>query len=301
MLIGTLQDHRHQPPEDPVTATVGTVLQAAARRLLAAGIDTARLDARLLLSAVLKLEAPALIAHPDRQLSAAERERFLNLLERRCRRQPLAQLLGRREFWGLSFRVTADTLDPRPDSETVIEAALAGIADRTAPLEILDLGTGTGCLLLALLHDLPRAAGIGIDCSEPALAVARANAADLGLADRARFRHGHWGDGLAGSFDFVVGNPPYVSSAEIERLMPEVSRHEPRLALDGGPDGLDAYRAIAGQISALLRPQGRLVLEVGADQSDSVAALFAAAGLACVAVHRDLSDRPRALVLQWNC
>jgi release factor glutamine methyltransferase len=287
-------------PGSPIClfATVGAALQGAAGRLLAAGIGTARLDARLLLGEVLKLDAPELIAHPDRPLTAAAQARFLDLLERRCLRQPLSQLLGRREFWGLSFRVTTDTLDPRPDSEAVVEAALVGVGDRAVPLDILDLGTGTGCLLLALLHELPRATGVGIDRSEPALAVARANAADLRLADRASFRQGHWGAGLTGGFDLVVANPPYVPGAEIDQLMPEVSRHEPRLALDGGPDGLAAYRAIAGQISGLLRPQARLVVEIGAGQRDSVAAVFAAGGLVCTAMHRDLSKRPRALVFQ---
>ncbi len=283
-----------------MTATVAAALQDATRRLRAAGIGSARLDARLLLGEVLDLEAPQLIAHPERPLTAVEGERFLGLLDRRCRRQPLSQLLGRREFWGLAFRVTADTLDPRPDSETVVEAALAGLADRSAPLRILDLGTGTGCLLLALLHELPWAVGIGIDRSEPALAVASANADDLGLADRATFRAGDWTDGLVGTFDLVVSNPPYIPSPAIGRLMPEVARHEPRLAIDGGADGLAAYRAIAAGIARLLHPDSRLVVEIGAGQNDSVAALFAAAGVGCTAVGRDLSGRPRCLVLRWN-
>jgi release factor glutamine methyltransferase len=283
-----------------MSATVAAVLEEAMRRLRAAGIDSARLDARLLLGDVLVLDGPALIAHPERALAAAEEARFLELLERRCRREPVAQLLGRREFWGLCFRVTADTLDPRPDSETLVEAALARVADRTAPLRILDLGTGTGCLLLALLHELPQATGLGIDCSEAALAVAHANAAALGLADRAAFRRGDWTAGLTGSFDLVVSNPPYIPRAEIEALMPEVAQHEPRLALDGGIDGLDAYRAIAAGIAGFLRPQGHLLLEIGVGQSDSVTALFAAAGFRRAALRHDLSGRPRCLVLRWN-
>jgi release factor glutamine methyltransferase len=283
-----------------MTATVAAALHDATRRLRIAGIDGARLDARLLLGHVLDLEAPRLIADPDRPLTAAARARLTELLDRRCRRQPLAQILGRREFWGLAFRVTADTLDPRPDSETVVEAALGAVADRSAALRILDLGTGTGCLLLALLHELRRATGIGTDRSESALAVARANAVDLGLADRATFRTGDWTDGLAGTFDLVVSNPPYIPSAAIDRLMPEVARHEPRLAIDGGADGLAAYRAIAAGIAASLRPQSRLIVEIGAGQKEPVAALFAAAGLACTAVRNDLSGQPRCLILQWN-
>jgi release factor glutamine methyltransferase len=283
-----------------MAGTVATALQDAARRLQAAGIDSARLDSRLLLGAVIGLQAPQLIAHPERALTAAENARFRDLVGQRSRRRPLAQLLGRREFWGLNFRVTSDTLDPRPDSEAVIEAALACVADRAAPLRILDLGTGTGCLLLSLLHELPQATGVGVDRSDGALAVARANAADLGLADRAAFRLGNWTDGLNASFDLVVSNPPYIPTAEIAGLMPEVACHEPRVALDGGPDGLDAYRAIAKGLVGLLRPSAYLLLEVGDGQGDSVAAVFAAAGLACTARRNDLGGRQRCLTLRWN-
>jgi release factor glutamine methyltransferase len=283
-----------------MTATVGTLLQTATRRLHGAGIDTARLDARLLLGDVLKVEPPALVAHPERALSAADCERYHHLVEERARRRPIAHLLGRREFWGLRFRVTADTLDPRADSETLVAAALAHIGDRARPLRVLDLGTGTGCLLLALLHELPAAAGLGVDRSDEALAVARANAADLRLADRAAFRRSSWGEGLRESFDLVISNPPYIPAAEIDRLMPEVARYEPRLALDGGPDGLARYREIAGGMRRLLRPDGWLVLEIAGGQGDSVAAVFAAAGLRCVAARRDLAGSDRCLVMQWN-
>jgi release factor glutamine methyltransferase len=283
-----------------MTMVVAMALQRAAGRLLAAGIDSARLDARLLLGAVLGLEPPQLIAHPERALTTEEEARYRALLEQRCRRRPLAQLLGRREFWGLAFRVTPDTLDPRPDRETVIEAALACVADRQAPLRVLDLGTGTGCLLLSLLHELRHATGIGVDRSDAALAVARANAADLGLVDRAAFQPGNWTEGLEGSFDLVVSNPPYIPSAAIDDLMPEVARHEPRLALDGGADGLAAYRAIAAGLAGLLRPDAHLLVEIGDGQSDSVAAVFAAGGLICTARRNDLGGRTRCLTLRWN-
>jgi release factor glutamine methyltransferase len=283
-----------------VSATVGTALQAAVGRLYAAGIDTARLDARLLLGDVLRLETAELVAHPERPLAAPERERFRELIERRCRHQPVSQLLARREFWGLTFRVTADTLIPRPETETIVEQALAGIADRTQPIRILDLGTGTGCLMLTLLHELPKATGMAVDRSLGALAVARANAEDLGLAARAEFRHGNWTEGLTESFDLVVSNPPYITTPEMEQLAPEVARHEPHLALHGGWDGLDCYRAIARGLEGRLRPAGRLLLEIGATQGDSVVAIFAAAGLRCSARHADLAGLPRCLVLQWN-
>lgn len=283
-----------------MTANVGAALQAAARRLHAAGIESARLDARLLMGETLQFDDALIVAHPERGLTPTERERFHDLVDRRCGREPIAQLLGRREFWGLTFRVTADTLDPRPDSETLVEAALGEAADRDTPLRILDLGTGTGCLLLALLHERPGATGLGIDCSEPALAVARANAAALGLDGRAAFRSGNWATGLTESFDLVVSNPPYIPSAEIAGLMPEVARHEPRRALDGGADGMAAYRAIADGIGGVLHTQGSLVVEVGADQSQPVAALFVAAGLSCRGIRPDLSGHARCLVLRWN-
>ena len=283
-----------------MTATVGTALDAAVRRLYAGGIDTARLDARLLLGDVLKLETTDLVAHPERPLAAPEVERFRDLIERRCRHQPVSQLLARREFWGLTFRVTADTLIPRPETETVVEAALAGLADRGHAIRILDLGTGTGCLLLALLHELPQATGIGVDRSPGALAVARANATALGLAERAELRLGNWSDGLTESFDLIVSNPPYITTPAMDQLAPEVARHEPHLALHGGWDGLDCYRAIAGGLAGILHPDGRLLLEIGADQGDSAAAIFAAAGFRCTARHDDLAGLPRCLVLQWN-
>jgi release factor glutamine methyltransferase len=283
-----------------MTATVAAALQEAARRLHAAGVDSARLDARLLLAAVLKLDAPQLVAHPERAMTTVEEARFHDLVDHRSRRRPLAQLLGRREFWGLNFRVTPDTLDPRPDSETLVEAALACVTDRAASLRILDLGTGTGCLLLSLLHELPQARGIGVDWSDAALVVAAANAAQLGLAGRAMFRRGDWTDGLNGTFALIVANPPYIPRAEIDGLMPEVARYEPRLALDGGADGLDAYRAIAKGTVGLSGPHTHLLVEVGDGQGDSVGAVFAAAGYRCTARHADLGGRTRCLTLQWN-
>jgi release factor glutamine methyltransferase len=283
-----------------MSATVGKALQSAVGRLHAAGIDTARLDARLLLGEVLNLETADLVAHPERPLAAPESERFHDLIARRCRHQPVSQLLARREFWGLTFRVTADTLTPRPETETLVEQALARIPERTQALRILDLGTGTGCLLLALLHELPRATGLAIDRSAAALAVARVNAAALGLAARAEFRLGDWMNGLSERFDLIVSNPPYIATSEMEQLSAEVARHEPHLALHGGADGLDCYRAIARGLGRCLRPDGRLLLEIGAGQADSVVAIFAAAGFASAGRHDDLAGFARCLVLQWN-
>jgi release factor glutamine methyltransferase len=281
-----------------VTANVGTALAEAARRLQRAGVEAPHHEARLLLAHMLGVETATLVGYPERALTPAEGGRYEALIDRRARREPLTHILGRREFWGLAFRVTADTLDPRPDSETLIEAVLGQLPDRQAPLRLLDLGTGTGCLLLALLSELPQASGLGVDCSAAALAVAEANAGDLGLAGRAAFRLGRWGERLSQPFDLIVSNPPYIRAGDIDGLMPEVARYEPRLALDGGPDGLDSYRVLAGDIARLLAGNGLAALEVGLDQAPAVADLGAAAGLGQATFRRDLAGHIRCLVFR---
>jgi release factor glutamine methyltransferase len=216
------------------------------------------------------------------------------------RREPMAYILGEREFWGLSFKVTPAVLVPRPDSETVIEVVLDLLADRHRPWRILDLGTGSGCLLLTLLREFPAASGVGMDTSADALAVAQANAEALGVASRATLSTGDWRETgwteqLGGPFDLVVSNPPYIPSADIDDLMPEVARFEPRQALDGGPDGLVAYRAIAAGASKLITRGGWLVVEVGEGQSLDISALFAAAGLVPRPPWKDLGGVQRVV------
>jgi release factor glutamine methyltransferase len=276
--------------------TIETEIDRAARRLSAAGISGARAEARLLAGAALGLAKETLLAFPERTLAPAERARLHDLVRRRASREPVARILGVREFWSLPFRVTADTLIPRPESETVVEAALETIADRNEALEVLDLGTGTGCLLLALLSELPNATGLGIDGSERALDVARANARALGLAPRARFRRGDWGKGLEGGFDLILANPPYIPDARIGKLEPEVAKFEPRLALAGGRDGLECFRAIAAELTRLLVPGGRLVLELGEGQADSVTAILARRRLKVTGLSYDLAGHPRCIV-----
>jgi release factor glutamine methyltransferase len=276
--------------------TVRALLDAAAERLAAAGVDAPRRDARLLLAAALATDTAALLAHVDRRVDAAAAARFSGSIDRRAAREPVSRILGTREFWSLSFRLTPATLDPRPDSETLIEAAFGGIADRQAPLRLLDLGTGSGCLLLALLSELPNATGIGVDRDPAAVAAAAANAEALGFAARAAFQVGDWAAGLAGPFDLVVSNPPYVPAGEIDLLAPEVARFEPRAALEGGADGLDAYRALAPEIARLLRDGGRAVLELGAGQHAAVAAILGAAGLEIRGFRNDLNGILRCVV-----
>lgn len=280
-----------------MTLTVAEALRAIAPRLAAAGVPHARAEARLLLAHAAGLTQETIIGYPERLLDGAAQARLQALVERRARREPLAQITGTREFWSLPFRVSGATLTPRPDSETLIEAALAAVPDRLAPLRILDLGTGTGCLLLALLWEMPRSTGLGIDLSEAAVAVARQNAADLRLSDRARFRRDDWMNGVNERFNLVITNPPYIASAELDGLEPEVSRFEPRTALDGGADGLESYRAIARGLDGVLADGGAAVFEVGAGQADAVAQILTAAGLQEKARRFDLAGIARCLVV----
>ncbi len=219
-------------------------------------------------------------------------------MARRLAREPLAFILGRREFWGLPFAVSPATLVPRPDSEALIEAAIAAFPDRSRVGSVLDLGTGTGCLLLAALTEFPAAHGVGIDLLPAAATLARRNAAMLGLRNRCAFMSGDWASAVAGRFDLILSNPPYIASGTIGHLMPEVALYEPGTALDGGVDGLSAYRAITPELRRLLAAEGAAVLEVGNDQAAAVARLGRQAGLDAVAVHADLSGAARALVLR---
>ena len=275
--------------------SIGACLEEGARCLAAAGIPDARREARLILAHALGIEPVTILGYPER--AVADARRFDSLIARRAAREPLSYLTGRREFWSLDFEVTPATLDPRADSETLVEAALAAIQDREAPLSIADFGTGTGCLLLALLSELPNAKGLGIDIAEDTLAVARRNAARLGLAERALFAIGDWCGSLVGPFDLIVSNPPYIPAGEIAGLQPEVAEFEPRRALDGGADGLDAYRRLGPDFCRLLRPGGRAVLEFGLGQGAAVAGLMSAEGLIPQGFSSDIAGRERCLTL----
>ena len=278
--------------------TIRTALDAAARSLAAAGVPEPRLEARVLLGRALDTGREALLGYPERSITPAQREALEAAVERRRAREPTAYILGEREFWSLGFLVGRDTLIPRPDSETVVEAALAAVADRTAALSVLDLGTGSGCLLLALLSELPGARGVGVDVSAGALKVARANAARLGCAERAHFLCGDWGGALGGRWDLIVANPPYLDGAEIDALAPEIAAFEPRVALCGGAGALACYRALAPDVARLLAPRGAAVLEVGAGHAATVAAVLADHGLAEAGRRRDLAGIERCVVVR---
>jgi release factor glutamine methyltransferase len=288
------------PTQAAVTPTIAAIRRDLARRLRDAGLDTPELDARILVGDALGLDHAALAAHPDRPLSSDETAAIAALAQRRLDHEPVARILGVKEFWGLPFQLNAATLVPRPETETVIEMALAIVGDaRGRALRIADLDTGSGALLLALLSELPGAWGVGTDISVAALGCARSNAGALGLAGRAAFVACDHGAALTGGFDLIVANPPYVATADIADLPPEVRDFDPRRALDGGSDGLSAYRAIANDGDRLLAPGGVLVLELGAGLLDTVLSLTGAAGLAPAAPCRtDLSDIPRAIAVR---
>jgi release factor glutamine methyltransferase len=279
-----------------MSLSVAKLLDDATDKLKDAGIDHPRRDARLLLASALNVDQAAILARDDLAVAAPVEALFRAHIARRAAREPVSRILGRRGFWTLDLAITPDTLDPRPDSETVIEATLAAIADREAPLRVLDLGTGSGCLLLALLSELPRAFGIGVDRAAGAARTARVNAVAARLADRAQFVVGEWTTALAGRFDVVVGNPPYIRRDEMQRLMPEVARFDPVLALDGGPDGLDAYRAILDDLPRVLAPKAVIALEIGAGQGDAVATLVSAAHLELRGRRSDLAGVERCIL-----
>lgn len=279
------------PPE-----TIGSTLGTVAAALAEAGFDQARRRARRLVAAALGLSASEVFARLDRMITEDDGKRVSEILARAVAHEPLSRILGVREFWGFEFMLSPDTLDPRPESETVVDAVLARLPDRARAYRILDLGTGSGCLLLALLAELPGATEIGVDVAPGAVEMARCNAERLGLGPRADFVIGDWAEPLGQEFDVVVANPPYVASTDIEGLPPEVRDYDPRRALDGGADGLDGYRAIAAELPWLLRSGGVFAGEFGQGQDAAVAELIGASGLRIDCVVPDLAGIPRCVV-----
>jgi release factor glutamine methyltransferase len=280
--------------------TIGDLLRAATTRLSAAGVADARRDARILLAAALGIDMGMLIARDDQSASPEAAQRFDAMIRRREAREPVARILGRRGFWTLDLQVTTDTLDPRPDSETVVEAVLARLSDKTAPYRILDLGTGSGCLLLALLSELPKAWGLGVDRSPGAAAAARANARLNRLDTRTSVMVGDWATSLDARFDVVVANPPYIEQDAIAGLMPEVREYDPVAALDGGLDGLDAYRAILADLPRLLVPGALAAFELGQGQGQAVGAMMGAAGFSRIEIRPDLAGIGRCIIATYG-
>ncbi|MCB1531431.1 MAG: peptide chain release factor N(5)-glutamine methyltransferase [Alphaproteobacteria bacterium] len=265
------------------------------RRLKAADIEAADLEARRILQERSGNEWSQIIAAPETLLTP---QQLLNIeadVQRRLAGEPLSRIYGCREFWGMEFALSPDTLDPRPDTETLIEAVLKAYKDESAPEAILDLGTGTGCILLALLKEFPQARGLGIDKAPGAVETAQKNAKHHDLDDRAAFQAGNWGDNLNDTFDLIVSNPPYITNQIIKTLSKEVQNHDPILALSGGNDGLDAYRQIFSQLFSLLKPAGKAFFEIGFDQEDDVARLAEESRIRVRHVHRDLAGQPRVV------
>jgi len=280
-----------------VILTVGQVLEESVRALLEAGVEEPRLDARLLAAFALRRTPEQIFAHPEAELDPDQEKLVRALIARRVAREPLALITGEKEFWSLRFKVSSATLIPRPDSETLIEAVLDAVSEKESSLRILDLGTGSGCLLLALLHEFGEASGIGVDVSEQALRVASVNAENLALSNRARFIQADWNEAmvLGGSFDLVVCNPPYVPALGIESLQPEVTEFEPHSALFAGSEGFAEFPKVIALLPELLNDGGSAFFEVGIGQSDAVAMMLRQTGLRTVNVHPDLAGIGRCV------
>jgi len=279
-----------------VGETLGSLLGEVASMLSQAGFTEPRRAARRLVASTLDLTPAELLSHSEQVLDEQHTGRVRRALDRMAEHEPLSRIVGRREFWGLEFTLCGDTLDPRPETETVVEAVLRRVLDRDAPLRFLDLGTGTGCILLALLSEFPAATGFGVDLALGAVMTARRNAAALGLAERAHFLVGDWGTAISGRFDVIASNPPYIGGAALADLPPEVALYDPRLALDGGADGLGAYRSLVFDLLRLLRPGGVFACEVGSGQAPAVAAILRARGFEVDGCERDLAGIARCVM-----
>lgn len=278
-----------------MTQTLLTAWKGAQERLKAGRIDSPSIDARLLLEVAANVSRTDILTDPYRILPDETVAAYDAMIERRLKREPVSRILGRKGFWKIMLNVTPDVLSPRPDTEAILDVVLPAFAPGR-PFEMIDLGTGSGAILLAVLAERPAAKGVGTDISFEALAVAKENAASLDLGERAAFLRTEWAAGFGDhSFDLVVSNPPYIPSADIDGLDPEVRDHDPRLALDGGPDGLEAYRILAPEIMRILKPGGVFAVEIGWDQGPAVQALFQAAGFTDVKVVKDLGDRNRVV------
>ena len=280
--------------------TVRSILADMRNAFRAAGLDTPELDARLLVEAALRLDQADLLTKADQEITKSQEESLEAMTLRRLQREPVSRILGTRAFWKSDFKISSATLDPRPDSETLIEAVLKQ-ADKTAPLRILDLGTGTGCLLLSLLQELPLATGTGIDISTDAVKIALQNAESLCLTDRSDFMVTSWSEmPILAPYDIVISNPPYITLAEIEALEPEVRAYDPITALSGGIDGLDCYRDITALLPRLLKPEGMVFFEIGSTQAESVKGIVGKAGLTMLHTITDLAGHDRCLVARYN-
>jgi release factor glutamine methyltransferase len=280
--------------------TLATLRKKIEARLRKKGIEEAPLDARLLISHIIPVTEIDFAINADQTVSNEQQNLIDILVQKREKRIPMSQIFGEKEFWSLSFKVTRDTLTPRPDSETLIEVALNEFEDKNATLSILDLGTGSGCLLLTLLSELKNATGLGIDVSASAIKVANENATNLSLNNRATFLKSDWFEKLSKTkkFDLIIANPPYIGHNEKPELTPEVCEHEPYSALFAGEEGLDDYRIIAADISSYMSEKSIIILEIGYRQSSAVKDIFEQKGFKNINVFQDLGGRDRCLLIR---
>lgn len=281
--------------------TLGALLGMLRQRFSGAGLADAASDARHLLCGLLEITPTTLLVDPDRIVSAADAERIETAAARRLNREPVHRILGAREFFGLSLSLSPETLEPRPDTEMLVERALfhlGPVLKAKGKARIVDFGTGTGAIALAILSQYPDVEAVGVDISEDALLTAKGNAERLGLQARFSTHRGNWAEGLVGPFDMILSNPPYIPTAVVRNLEPEVRLYDPQAALDGGEDGLDAYRILARSLPPLMTADGLVLLEIGYDQKDSVTALFEAEGLCRIEAVRDYGDNDRVLVFR---
>jgi release factor glutamine methyltransferase len=278
--------------------TVQESLRSGVMTLQKAHIESASLDARILLEHVMGCTREKLMVDMKHPLPSQTYAKYQTLIAARAKRHPVSHLIGAREFWGQSFKVTPDTLDPRPDSETLIEAVIARFPDKNAKLTVVDLGTGTGCLLLTLLKEYPHMMGVGVEKSEAALSVAKENAMALGLGSRARFVCSRWFEQVEGQFDIVVSNPPYIATKDMVALAPEVALYEPKLALDGGIDGLDCYRELLPAMREYMKAKAVAFFEIGMGQQRDIEAIADKASLKVEAVASDLGGIPRCVIMK---
>ncbi len=292
---------KNKPPSLPkLPRTLGASIMEASEILQTAEVENPRREARLLACHFFDIDMAKVLGRPELEISEDQVVVFQQGVARRANREPMSHILGEKEFWGLPFKVNQHTLTPRPDSETLIEAVLEKIEDKSAPLHILDLGTGTGCLLLSLLSEYPNAQGIGVDLSEAALAVAKENAQSLGLSERMKFVQGSWFEGITGKFDIIISNPPYIPRRDEGILEPEVAEYEPHMALFGGMDGLHCYRAITMEAGVFLNPNGLLILEIGVHQAEDVSGLVGESGFKEIIVKKDLAGIERCVMGQME-
>ncbi len=280
-------------------ATLGDLMTEAVAALRDAGIDNARMDARILLSDAAGVDSSRIAAWPEDIVADDKSTKFRDMIARRLKREPVSRILGQRDFWRHSFKLSPETLDPRPDSETIVELALDWLEDRDAPT-VLDFGTGTGCLLLSIIGDLQNARGLGVDISQGAVACARQNADQLGYGGQVEFRVSDWDQAVTDDertegFDLVVSNPPYITRDEMDDLSPEVSRFDPRLALTDEGDGLGAYRILSRVAFGLVKPAGFVIFEIGQGQENAVARLLVEAGFVGVEYREDLGGIVRCV------